>query len=58
MKERSLFSISPEHKRRLKEMAKEEGVSMTGIFELMIDERYNESYREYLKNPDRDDPRN
>lgn len=58
MKQRSLFSLSPEHKRRLKEMAKEKGMSMTGLFELMIDEKYNEPYREYLKNPDRDDPRN
>lgn len=58
MKKGSQFTLSENHKRMLRELAEEGHRSMTAELERIIEKEYNPAYREYLKNPEREDPRN
>jgi len=51
MKQRSLFSLTAEHKQMLRELAKEGDRSMSGELERIIEKTYNDPYRKYLKSP-------
>ena len=51
MKQRSLFSLTPEHKKMLRELAKASNLSMTALLQKLIaaDYKHQEEYAKYLR---------
>jgi len=56
MKQRSLFSLTPEHKQMLREQAATVNLSMTALLQKLIaaDYKHAEEYAKYLRGEIRD----